>query len=313
MSDQPPESETILETAQNDPEAVDVEKVVALLDHHEGDARNVALMTLNIVASHDPDLVVDHADPLIDALNDGYMVAESTAARVLARISEEYPETVRPAIPRLVEMLDEDPPLRRYRAGRALVPLLNHAPEDFLPVADDLVDVLVDPPNAGLPTPDDWDSMSEEEREQMKDVLEEREDEAKKDIARSFGVREFIANALVEVADREPERVSDRVDEIAEWLDDGPPVVRAPTIDVVRNVAQYDQSAAEPAIDKLIEVAQNDIRTTRVHAIQALGYAGATEAIEPLREIAANDDDPELNDEVRDLAAETADFLENGA
>lgn len=312
MSDKPPESEPILETARNDPELVDVEKVLSLLDMEEGQARNEALMALAHVADHDPDLVVEHTDRFIEALDDGFPVAESSAAQVLSRISPEYPDRVVPAIPRLVEMLDDVPPLTGFRAGRTLVPLLAHAPEEFLPKTEKLVEVLTNPPDPGIPSQEELEQMPNEQRKQVEERLEERQDEARKDIARTFGIREFTANALVEITEREPERVAPHVDEMAEWVDDGPTIVRAATIDAIANVAQHDQSAAEPAIDRLIHVAQTDANSVRAHAIQALGYAGATEAVEPLREVAASDDE-ELDDDLRDLATETADFLENEA
>lgn len=312
MSDQPPESEPILETARNDPELVDVEKVLSLLDMNDGQARNEALMTLVHVADHDPDLVVEHTDRFVESLDDGFPVAESSAAQVLSRISPEYPERVVPAIPRLVEMLDDVPPLTGYRAGRALVPLLGHAPEEFVPKTEKLVEVLTDPPNPGIPSEEELDQMPQEQRKQIEERLEAREDEARKDIARTFGIREFTANALVEVTEREPERVAPHVGELAEWVDDGPTIVRGATIDAIANVAQHDQSAVEPAVDALIRVARTDANSVRAHAIQALGYAGATEAVEPLREVAASDD-AELDEDVKDLAAETADFLENEA
>lgn len=312
MSDQAPESESILETAEENPEAVDVDKVVGLLDHEEGQARNVALMALVRVANHDPDLVVDHTDRFIDALDDDFPVAASTAAQVLSRISPEYPEKAAPAIPRLVDMLDDIPPLTGYRAGRALVPLLEYDPEAFVAGADRLVDVLTNPPSPDIPKEDEWAEMDPEEREKTNEILESRAFEAKQDIARAFGVRELTANALVEVTEREPELVADRIDEIAEWVDDGPPIVRNATIDTVANVAKHDQAAVEPAIDPLIGIALNDSTSVRAHAIQALGFAGATEAIEPLR-VVAESDAGELNDDLRELAAETADFLENEA
>lgn len=306
----PPEDEPILETARENPEAVDLEKILPLLDREEGQARNVALMVLARVADDDPDRVVDHSDEIVEMLEDGFPVAESSAAQVLANIVHEHPEAVRPAIPELIDMLDQIPPLTGYRAGRSLGPLLDYAPEDFVSEADRLIDVVNEPPDPGIPDGEELMEMDEDERKELEDRLSSRREEARHDIARCFGIREVAANALVEVTDIEPEAVAPRVEDLVPAFFPDPPVVQAAAIDTVANVGKHDPAAVDPVVDDLIEVTQTQVNSIRAHAIQALGYAGATGAIDPLREL-ATDDDPELTDELQELAAETADFLEN--
>jgi len=309
---EPPEDEPILTTARERPGQVDVEALVQLLDADEGQARNESLMALGHVADYDADLVVDYTDEFIAALDDGFPVAESSAAQVLSRIVGEYPEEVRPAIPQLVEMLDQIPPLTGYRAGRTLAPLLSEYPEDFVDEADQLIDVVNDPQDASVPTEEDYEQMDDEKRAETEDRLRSRSEQARADVARTFGIREIAANSLVEVSEREPEAVAPRIEELVPALFSEPPVAQAATLDTIANVGQHDPDAVDPIVDDLIEVTQTQVPSIRAHAVQAIGYSEATAAIEPLREL-AEDDDPELSDEFRELAAETADYLENEA
>jgi len=308
-TEQPEEEEDILVTAKENPDSIDVEGVVALLDHNQGQTRNVALRTLRILATDDPDRVVDHVDAVIEALVDEFPVAQETAAAVLTPIGNEHPEAVRPAIPRLVEMLDQDPPSTGFQAGRALAPLLEHAPEDFVEQTDALLAMFEDLPDAGVPSSDELEAMEPERREMITDALEERGYLTQLDINRSLGIREIVVHALVEITEIDPGAVGDRVVELRPIFDTDPPIARAAAMDVIANVAQHDPSAVEPVIDDVIEVARTDTTQIRAHAIQALGYAGATEAVDPLYEI-ANDNDPALTLQLCELARETAEFLE---
>lgn len=303
------EEEDILVTAEENPDEIDVEAVVALLEHDQGQLRNVALMTLRRLADDDPDRVVEHTDALIEQLVDEFPVAQRTAAKVLSRIAQEHPDRIRPAVPRLVEMLGEDPPTAGYRAGRTLAPLLDHAPEDFVPVTDELLALFDDLPDAGIPSDEKLEEMDPDVREEVLEALQSRAQEAQLDVQRSYAAREVAVHALVEVTEIEPEAVGDRVDELRPIFDAEPPIARAAAMDVVANVAQHDPDAVESVVDDLIEVAENDTKQIRAHAIQALGYAGATEAVEPLREIAESDDTA-VTPRLSDLATETADFLE---
>lgn len=305
MSKQAPDDESILETARESPEQVDVGKVVQLFDAEQSQVRDAALNCLIYVAHDDPDRIADVNDSVIERLDDDFPVAGSTATAVLSSIAKERPDAVRPALPKLVRKLDENPPLTGYRAARALAPLLEYDPEGFVPEADYLLDVLVDPPEVWAPGPEELQELPSGEREKIKSVLESRKDEIAKDTARARGIRELAAHALVEVADLEPDAIADRLEELPSALSNDPPVARAATIDVIANVARSNPAAAQPTVDALIERLTDDVEFVRVHATRALGFAEATDAIEPLRELAEDDVDEDL----RELATETANWL----
>ncbi|MFP8952461.1 hypothetical protein ACLI4Z_05725 [Natrialbaceae archaeon A-arb3/5] len=297
--------ERILETARNDPARVDVETVVALFDARQGQVRNVALRCLLFVAQDDPDRVAAVNDRVIERLDDEFPVAGSTAAGVLARIARERPDAVHPARSKLVSKLDENPPLTGYRAARALVPLLEDDPAAFVSDADALLDVLVDPPDVWAPDTAELREMSDGKRQEITNRLSSRRDEIGRDKARTKGIREFVAHAIVEVSEREPDALVDRIDELAAALSIEPAIARAAIIDAIANVASAEPAAVTPTVDALVDRLEDDAEFVRAHAVRALGFAEATEAVEPLRTVATADVETDL----RELAAETADWI----
>ncbi|WP_226482557.1 hypothetical protein [Natrinema amylolyticum] len=304
MSTQAPDEQALLETARNDPETVDVDTVVALLDADQGQVRATALQCLRVVATDDPARVAAVSDDVIERLDDEFPVAGSTATAVLASVADERPDAVRPALPLLVDKLDEHPPQTGHRAVRALTPLLEADPSEFVPAADALLDVVVDPPAVWAPESAELRDRPSDQREAVTNLLASRRDEIAKDRARVKEIREFAAHALVEVTATAPDAIADRLDELPPALSNDPPLARAATIDVVANVAADDPAAATPTVDALIDRLADDAEFVRAHAIRALGFAEATDAVRPLRELADEGDDA-----FHDLAGETADWL----
>lgn len=304
MSEQAPKDEPIIETARRDPGAVDIDVIRSLFDAEQDHVRDTALKCLIYVGRDDPDRVAEVADDVIERLDDEFPVAGSTATSVLATIAAERPDAVRPALPKLVGKLDENPPLTGYRAARALAPLLEYDPEGFVPEADALLDILIDPPEVWAPEPSELAELPNDEREQLRNLLESRKDEIAKDQARTKGVRELAAHALVEIAAIEPDAIADRLEELPPALSNDPALARAATIDAIGTVARSAPDAAAPTVDALIE-RLDDAEFVRGHAVRALGFAEASAAVEPLRDLARAD----VDDELGALAAETADWL----
>lgn len=298
--------EAILEAARENPETIDVDSLLETLDKQDGTTRTLVLRSLAFVAKEAPERVVDHADRFREALDDGYPVAESAAALVCLELAPDHPEAVRPAVPRLVAMLGEVPPRKGFRAAQALVPLLEADATPFVSTTDGLVDVVSDPPEVETPGPEELADLPETERKQRNETLSSRREEIQQDLSRTYGIQEFAAHALVEVAKEDPDALRDHVDDIRAGLDADPAAVRAATTDALATLAGADPDAIDPAVDDLVALVGADTNGVQAYAIRALGQAGATEAVEPLRELAADDDaDPDLTE----LAGETADFL----
>ncbi|WP_123538032.1 hypothetical protein [Halosimplex salinum] len=294
-----------LEAARAEPESVETARLVDALDADDGTSRALALRALAHVARSNPDEVAEHADAVRAALDDGYPVAEGDAALVCAELARDRPELVRPVVPRLVGMLTEIPPRKGYRAVSALVPVLDSDPRAFVPEADALVDALADPPSVDVPTGDELADLPDGERQERVERLSARRDQIQQDRVRTFGIREFAAHALVEVAESDPTTLADRVDDLAAGLAAEPAAARVGAADALATVASADSAAVEPVVDDLIDALDADGDGVQVYAVRALGHAGASEAIDSLRRLAAADVDPQL----ATLAAETADFL----
>lgn len=296
----------IYETAQEDPSEVDLDELLGYLETESATQRTTVLRAVTLVAQEDSDRVEERIDELRPSLEDDVVTPRTAAAYVFDFLAEEHPESVLPSMDQLVDMLDQEPPLLRYRAAGALIPLLAEYPEEFVEYTEELADVLANGPEVEIPDPDDPE-IPDEMREQVVQILDQRGEQFEDDKARSQGVFEFAANALVEVAEREPEAVAPHVEQIQEKADHERPIVRTAVLDTLATVAEHDAEAVGPVVDVLRERLGDDEEYVRAHAVRALGYANATEAVDDLRELA---DDEDAEDDLRELADDTADWLE---
>lgn len=305
----------LLETADEDPAAVDIEHVEEFLTAEVGEHRNTALKILVVVAQEEPDRVVPIAGSIIDRLDDDYLVASGMATMAVGVLAKHQPDAVRPAVPDLVEKLDHETPLYRFRAAGAIAPLLEAYPEDFAQYGDEIIDVLVEGPRVS----DTLEEMGQPSDASERDMYEQYTKLLQEDRMRDEGVREILVNVLVEIAKEEPEIPAQRISDLVRLLEDQSPPVRGGAIEVVRHVAENDLAAAESTIDTLLERLNDEQLFVRARAIRTLGFIEATEAIGPLREMAesppapgpgADEDDVQV---ITELAADTADWLESNA
>lgn len=290
----------LVETANSDPDAIDPGEIDRLLEDDWEEMRNTGLKVLVGLAVDDPDRVVPFADDIVDCLDESYGLARSHAALVCWLLAEERPDLVEPAIPSLVDNLQDVTPLYRFRAARAVAALGRQRPEAFVDHANGLVAAIVEGPS--LPEPGEPAEP---------DGTGEGIDLPEPDLARSAATKEVAANVLVEVAGEAPTVAADLLPDLLPQLsnDDQVEHVRGGIVDVIGRIARADPGAAAPAIEPLTDLLDDESRMVRSRAIRALGYAEAAGAIEPLREVAESDDDPD----VRDLAEETVDWLEENA
>ena len=307
MASQRARSKELMAAAQSDPDAIALETVDELLDSDDAIGRSAALQALSVIATEDPDRAVEYADRIIELLEDDVLAVSSTAALASMMLARERPESIVPAVPTLVDMLDEDPPLYRYRAAGALAPLTESHAQSFVDHTDQLIAHLVDGPTFTVDAGEiaTSDNRSPADKKYELSMLKGRGEELDRSRARSIGTREIIANVLVEVARLDPETCKSRLNDVRPVLFDDEPSVRGAVIELVRHVADHDPTAVEAEIEPLVDLLEDDAEFVRGRAVRALGYAEATEAIEPLRSLAEQED----SDALADLAAETADWL----
>lgn len=307
MSEALETAEDLLDTAREDPSAVDLDEALSLLDDEHPTARSIAMRAVAAVAADDPSRLAPHVDVLREGLQDSSLVAKTAAAGAYGHVAEYDTDLVADDPGVVIDLFDQNPPLLRYRAAMALRPVLIEDPEALAPHVEELIDVLVDGPRVSLPDPDDPE-VPDDMRETVRSVAENRSEEFDKDKSRSQGVLELAANAVVEVAECAPEAVADHVETLAEALDSQRPIVRTPVVDAIGTVAEHDSDAAAPVVDDLRALLDDDAEYVQAHTVRALGFAEATSAAEDVRALAADED---VDENLRELAADTADWLEN--
>jgi HEAT repeat protein len=111
----------------------------------------------------------------------------------------------------------------------------------------------------------------------------------------------------VAVTEERPESALDAVEAFATLLDDVDPGVAGPAVDALGELAAEDPAAVEPVSERLRACLEHDRSSVRARAIGAVGRLGDSRAVPTLRAIADGDED----EDVREIAAETADFLTN--
>lgn len=290
----------LVERAGSDPDAIDLEEIEDLLDDDWEEMRNTGLKVLVGLATDDPNRVVPFVDDVIDCLDESYGIARSHAALVLSLLADDHPDLVGPAIPTLIDNLDDPTPLYRYRAARAIARQSQSTPESFVEHADALIDTLIDGPSVSKPEP----ATDAGQRE----IAQTKKEQLEPDFMRSAATKEVVANVLVEVAREDASVCSKRLSDLLPVLsdDESVPHARGAIVEVIRHVVVADPDTLDATIDPLLGLLDDDATFVRARAIRALGFAEATEAVDPLRTVAESDPD----EDVRELAVETADWLE---
>ena len=129
---------------------------------------------------------------------------------------------------------------------------------------------------------------------------------------RRISARRTLVNVVVAVAETEPGAALDAVDStgsvdaLAALTDDTDPEVAGGAVDALGHLAATDADAVAPVAGRLTDALDHDRPSVRARAVQALGRLGDPEAAERLTAVAESDE----NEEIREIAAETAAFLE---
>ncbi|WP_440767035.1 HEAT repeat domain-containing protein [Natronorubrum sp. DTA7] len=269
--------------------------------------RGIALQAVSLLVRESPDQAVAFADRVTELLEDDVLAVRAAAALAAMSLAEHRPESIHQAIPSLVELLDEDPPLLRFRAAGALAPLTDSHPETFSDHVDSLVRSLRHGPRfeTDLQSVAQSSDLTAEQKTQRLSVLKSRTDELERGKIRSAGTREVIVNTLVEVTRVDPEACTAHRSDLVAALSDDDPAVRAGAVEIVRHLADADPAFAEQTVDPLLTRLEDEAAFARARAVRALGFLEATDAIDPLSELARH----ESNAELAELAADTADWL----
>jgi len=281
------------------PGEIDLDRVREGLQSDENLVRTHAAQLTTALAAEDPRAIEPLVPTLTDMFDDDRSVVLKEVLFSLSLLAEEDSGTLADATGGLVGVLDHDLPLIRSAGARAIRPIAAERPAAFVNHIDDLLSVVERPAN----DPTEGLELSPNDGPIRAETVENVREQAQR---RQHSARVVAATLLTEIADIDPEALRGDHDALIALLDDDSPAIRAASAGTLANLAEADPDALAGAIDPLIAALDDVDDATRARAVAALGFLGDETAVEGLRELT---DDEDAADDLRDMAAETADFL----
>lgn len=257
------------------------------------------------VAAGDVDAILDVVPTVIERLEDDRRVVVTKSAIVVSIVAKDRPDVLEPGVPRLVEMLLHDLSLVRVLAAQTLGHVAVEHPEFLLGHEDLLIEAMLLEQREEVIDPAELAEQTNSETA-FEVINQQNVDEN----ARQMVARDAAANLLVEIAELEPDRLVPDSTRIADGLADENPTVVAACLDVLARIAREDPSAVAGITDEVVDQLDRPDTPTVASAVRTLGFAGDPDAIEPIRDVAGDDD---RDEELRELAEETSDFIEHAA
>ena len=287
------------------PEDIDYDRVRSALSDEDNLTRDRAAAVCLAVAEDDVEAVLPLLPALTDRLEDDNVNVLLKTLAALNVVAEAHPDSVADGVGGVCALLNHDLPRIQLSAGRLAQLVGVEHPEWFAPHAETLLAMLsaavVDPTSGAERMGGfvgNW-----ELREQLADIRRGEE-------LQQYSVRAIAGNLLVEVAARDPDALVPFVPTITDLLDAADPNVVACAAELLANVATDDPDAIADAVPELIECLDSQSTAVQARTIRALGFAEATEAIDPLRSLAA---DESADENVRDIASGTVEWISRDA
>lgn len=250
-------------------------------------------------------LVEDDADavrPLLDDVaslpDDGNAAIALRAISVLEAVAESAPVALDGRLDALVAATGSDIVDVQLTAATLLGTLVVERPDLVAPHVRELVEAV----HATEPEDESTDFGEVVDHPATRQTLAEHEREERK---RRVSARRTLVNVAVAVTETRPEQALDAIEPLGTLLDDADPGVTGPAVDALGELAAADPGAVEPVADRLRDCLEHDRPSVRARGVHAVGRLGDDDAVPKLRELA----DADENEEIREVAAETARFL----
>ncbi|QLD84523.1 HEAT repeat domain-containing protein [Natronomonas halophila] len=332
----------IADLAADNPFAVDVSRVLALLDREDDAPQAEALRALEEVASARPGdctpavpilrslLEGDCADPeralsVLDAIGgwDGrdivplagvietYLTAADPSVRAQAtacigKIVEEDPDEGVGMVPALAMLLKDRDATAHAAYGLSL--LAKEFPEAVKPAAPVLGEVITDDTLGANPRLSATAALGRVVGEYPSTALDIVDDVVTLLNAENPKLRNNAVGFLSDVATVHSDVIEPHVDAIAGLLSSDDEYARINASAALARVAEDYPDSVAGYTDDLLSLLDDDHHLVRTNACWALGYLGDSEAVEFLREVAVDDE----HDEVRNRASWAITRIEDG-
>ncbi len=277
---------------------VDVAEVRAALDSSNPLVRQRGVDVCESLAEDDVDAVRPLLDDVAALPDDSNSAIGLSAISTLDAVATADPEALDGRLDALVAATGNNIVDVQLTAAMVLGKLVVERPELVAPHARDIAEAV----HATEPADEPTDVSEYVDHPSTQETIAEHEREERE---RRISGRQTLVNVVVAVTEEEPEAALDTVDALATLLDDADAGVAGPAIDALGELATADSSAVAPVSGQLRDCLDHNSPAVRARAIGAIGRLGDVSAVPKLRTLADTDE----NDDVQELAAETAEFL----
>jgi len=280
-------------------DAVDADDVRAALDSTNPTVQRRGLRVCETLAGEDVSAVEPFLDDVSALVNRDTAATSLRAIAVLNTVAGVEPEALDGRLEALAEAAGSELTDVQLTGAQVLGKVVVDHPDIVAPYVKALLEGI----QSTKLDPDPPEVPDAVEHRQTAETLYEHENDERQ---RRMSGRQTLINVVVAVAEQKPAAVSDAVDDLVALFDDSDPAIAGGALDALGELAKTDPEAVAPVRDDIVECLDHDRPLVRARAIRALGRLGDDAAVPELRSMAESDDDKN----VRDIAAETADFLE---
>ncbi|EMA37304.1 Adaptin protein [Halococcus hamelinensis 100A6] len=264
--------------------------------------RQEGLEVCQSVIDEDIHAIEPYLDEIVEHAADDDITVALRTLELLDTVVNENPDMLEGELSPLVEALNTEHTNIQSRGGRLLARLVVDRPSFLTPHVRGIVEALEATELDSKPR--QFDELTGDPV--TRQTLQEHEETERK---RRISSRRTLINVVVAITETAPGSVSGTVDGLAELLDDTDPAIVGGAVDALGEIAARDPSAVVPVRGRLVDCLDHGRTVVRARAVRALGRLGDDSAVPKLRSVVESDDD----EDVRELAAETADFLSSGS
>lgn len=280
---------------------VDFDLVCEALVEETDLVRDRAADIMLTFADDDPESVLPALTEIGAAIDSDHVNVTNKAVSTVTLLTDDHLDDLEPVVEPLIHCLYGETPRTRAFAAKALRPIVQEHPEWLVPHVETLVSVVatkLDDPTADVPD-------EAYDHDEIAELFQKVSEEERK---QQFLARGVAANLLYEAVVTDPSAGRPHVEALVAALNENDATVTAAVVDTIAAIGERDPIAIEDAVPALIDYLDFPSEEVRARAVKALGFSADDRAVAPLRELAA---DEEGNEDLRAMAAETADWIDN--